>query len=122
MKLAIGGGSGGLMAEMMAKTAACELLNSDMCSTNSECQWDADDHLCHLSTRSQINMMLRDCSYFTAQLAQECHLIDNSSACKVYRPASNDSSWDDLSSLSSMSASAPFGFIVFLALWFLDIH
>merc|ERR1719487_1488348 len=58
MQLMMGGGSGGPMAELMAKGAACSALSSDTCPTNSDCEWKASENKCDLNGAIAMQLMM----------------------------------------------------------------
>merc|ERR1719343_1393488 len=60
MQLMMGGNTGGPMAELMAKGAACNTLTSETCSSNPDCEWNSEDNKCDLNGMVAMQLMMGD--------------------------------------------------------------
>jgi len=124
MQLVMGSGNGGPMAELMTKGAACSALTSGTCSKNSDCEWDAHQKNCDVSTLVGINLMLSDCANnadlsLVAQTAKACLGLNSSSACTAYSapvPTTHETA-----SFAAKSAAVPLSLVVLLAMYFVGL-
>jgi len=92
MQVMMGSSSGGSMGELMSKDAACNALNSDSCSANSDCEWKADESKCDLNGAIAMQLMMSGDNAKIAEMLQKgaaCDALGNGTC-----SANSDCEWD----------------------------